>query len=90
MMDAHGYRWAKNRKRLLQDTCITVSKSTDKTLTETEWVKLQKHYRAILTRGEYPHGALERAAGHSAKTQRQTWQTGQIRCAQLVGTIQGA
>jgi hypothetical protein len=29
MVDAHGYRWAKNMKRLLQDTCITVSKSTD-------------------------------------------------------------
>jgi hypothetical protein len=52
MVDAHGYRWAKNMKRLLQDTCITVSKSADKTLTETEWVNLQKRYRTILTRGE--------------------------------------
>lgn len=52
MVDAHGYRWAKNMKRLLQDTCITVSKSTDKTLTAIELANLQKRYRAILTRGE--------------------------------------
>ena len=66
MVDAHGYRWAKNMKRLLQDTCITVSKSADKKLTTIELANLQKRYRAILTRGEYPHGALERAAGYSA------------------------
>lgn len=39
-------------KRLLQQTCIAVSKSTDKKLTETERANLQKRYRAILTRGE--------------------------------------
>jgi len=52
MVDAHNYRWAKNMKRLLQDTCITVSKSTDKKLTAIELANLQKRYRAILTRGE--------------------------------------
>jgi transposase len=52
IVDAHGYRWAKNMKRLLQATCIKVSKSTDKTLTTIEQANLQKRYRAILTRGE--------------------------------------
>jgi hypothetical protein len=52
IVDAHDYRWAKHMKRLLQQTCITVSKSADKKLTETELFNLQKRYRAILTRGE--------------------------------------
>ncbi|WP_404357144.1 IS66 family transposase [Methylotuvimicrobium sp. KM1] len=52
MVNAHGYRWAKNMKRLLQETCVTVSKSADKKLTVIELVNLQKRYRAILTRGE--------------------------------------
>ncbi len=52
IVDAHDYRWAKHMKRLLQQTCITVSQSADKKLTETELVNLQKRYRAILTLGE--------------------------------------
>lgn len=52
IVDAHDYRWAKQMKRLLQQTCIAVSKSADKKLTETERANLQKRYRAILTRGE--------------------------------------
>jgi transposase len=52
IVDAHGYRWARNMKRLLQETCITVSKRADKKLTEREQSNLQKRYRAILTRGE--------------------------------------
>lgn len=52
IVDAHGYRWAKHMKRLLQKACIKVTKSTDKKLTAIELINLQKHYRAILTRGE--------------------------------------
>ncbi len=52
IVDAHGYRWAKNMKRLLQESCVTVSKSADKKLTVIELTNLQKRYRAILTRGE--------------------------------------
>jgi len=52
IVDAHGYRWAKNMKRLLQQTCVTVSKNADKKLTVIELTNLQKRYRAILTRGE--------------------------------------
>jgi len=51
IVDVHDYRWAKQMKRLLQQTCIAVSKSTDKKLTKTELANLQKRYRAILTRG---------------------------------------
>jgi transposase len=39
-------------KRLLQQTCVTVSKNADKKLTVIELTNLQKRYRAILKRGE--------------------------------------
>jgi len=39
-------------KRLLQRTCISVSKNADKKLTTIELANVQKRYRAILTRGE--------------------------------------
>lgn len=39
-------------KRLLQETCKKVSKSTEKKLTDKELANLQKRYRNILTRGE--------------------------------------
>lgn len=52
IVDAHDYHWAKQMKRLLQQTCITVTQSADKKLTETEQANLQKRYRAILTCGE--------------------------------------
>lgn len=51
MVDAHGYRWASQMKRLLQQTCIAVSQSADKKLTDAELANLQKRYRTILTRG---------------------------------------
>jgi len=52
IMDAHNYRWAKNMKRLLQETCRSVSQSAEKKLTDKELMNLQKRYRNILTRGE--------------------------------------
>ena len=52
VVDAHGYRWARHMKRLLQETCITVSNNPDKKLSETALAKLQKRYRTILTQGE--------------------------------------
>lgn len=52
IVDAHGYRWAKNMKRLLQKTCREVSESKEKRLNEAEIAKLQKRYRCILTQGE--------------------------------------
>lgn len=52
VVDANGYRWASNMKRLLQQTCIAVSKSPEKKLNDKELANLQKRYRAILTRGE--------------------------------------
>jgi len=51
IVDANGYRWAANMKRLLQETCAKVSKRKKKKLTETEYRNLQKRYRNILTRG---------------------------------------
>lgn len=51
-VDAHGYGWARNMKRLLKDAAATVAKRQDKCLNAKELANLQKHYRAILTRGE--------------------------------------
>ncbi len=52
IVDANGYAWAANMKRLLQETCIEVARRKRKKLTQTEYKNLQKRYRNILTRGE--------------------------------------
>ena len=52
IVDANGYAWAANIKRLLQENCAIVAKRESKHLTEREYKKLQKRYRNILTRGE--------------------------------------
>lgn len=52
VVDANGYAWAANLKRLLQQTCSRVSRRKSKTLTRREYKNLQKRYRSILTRGE--------------------------------------
>jgi transposase len=52
IVEANGYAWAKNMKRLLQRTCARVSKRKRKRLTPREYDALQQHYRNILTRGE--------------------------------------
>ena len=52
IIDANGYAWAANMKRLLQATCSRVSKRKRKKLTQDEYKHLQKHYRTILTRGK--------------------------------------
>jgi hypothetical protein len=51
IFEANNYAWARNMKRLLQETCIKVSKSEEKKLTDKDLVNLQKRYRNILTRG---------------------------------------
>lgn len=52
VIDSNGYSWAKNLKRLLQQTCKRVSKSKRKNLTKKAYSNLQKNYRNILTRGD--------------------------------------
>jgi transposase len=52
IMDSNGYSWASNMKRLLQETCVIVSKRESKQLSDKEYKNLQKRYRNILTRGE--------------------------------------
>lgn len=52
IVDAQGYAWAKNMKRLLQQTCRLVARRQRKKLTRREYANLQKRYRNILTRGE--------------------------------------
>jgi hypothetical protein len=51
IVEADGYAWAKNMKRLLQQTCARVAKRQRKRLSPREYDKLQKHYRNIITRG---------------------------------------
>ena len=52
IVDANGYAWAANMKRLLQENCVIVAKRKKKKLTPGEYKNLQKRYRNILTRGE--------------------------------------
>jgi len=52
VIDSNNYAWAKNMKRLLQQTCAKVSKRKRKKLTALECKNLQKRYRNIITRGE--------------------------------------
>jgi len=52
IVDAEGYGWAANIKRLLQDTCARVARRKRKKLNRREYANLQKRYRNLLTRGE--------------------------------------
>ena len=52
VIESNHYAWAKNMKRLLQETCRKVSKNKQKKLTEKKYINLQKRYRNIITRGE--------------------------------------
>ncbi len=52
LVDANGYRWAANMKRLLHNTCTLVAKRKSKKLSPREYKKQQKRYRSILTLGE--------------------------------------
>lgn len=52
VIDSNQYKWAKNIKALLQETCKKVSSSKKKKLSKKEYASLQRRYRNILTRGE--------------------------------------
>lgn len=52
IVESNDYAWARNMKRLLQETCAKVSKREVKRLTDKELANLHKRYRNILTRGE--------------------------------------
>ena len=51
VIEANGYAWARNMKRLLQQTGARVAKRPSKQLSERQYKNLQKRYRNILTRG---------------------------------------
>lgn len=50
VIDSNQYRWARNIKKLLQETCRTVAEREEKCLTDKEYASLQRRYRNILTR----------------------------------------
>jgi len=52
VVETNGYSWAKNMKRLLKETCLIVSQSDVKRLSDKQYANLQKRYRNILTRGK--------------------------------------
>jgi len=52
IIDAHGYRWAKQMKRLLQRACKMVTHADEKCLDIQGYEKLQRIYKKILTRAE--------------------------------------
>jgi len=52
IIEADGYPWAKNMKRLLQETCVRVAQRKRKKISARQHENLQKRYRNILTRGE--------------------------------------
>ena len=52
IVDSNGYRWARNMKKLLQETCRKVAGRKEKCLGAKEYANLQKRYRNILTRGD--------------------------------------
>jgi len=52
VVESNGYAWAKNIKRLLQETCKKVSKNKQKKLSDNDYADLQKRFRNIITRGE--------------------------------------
>jgi hypothetical protein len=68
IVDANGYRWAGNMKRLLKETCKKVSTRKRKKLTAREYSDLQKRYRNIITRGEKELPAIpEKPSGQRGK-----------------------
>lgn len=52
VIESNDYAWAKNMKRLLQETCKAVSRRKAKKLSLNAYINLQKRYRNIMTRGE--------------------------------------
>lgn len=52
IVDANGYSWAKNMKKVLLETCKEISNRESRKLDDQEYTNLQKRYRNILTRGE--------------------------------------
>jgi len=52
IIEANQYRWARNMKRLLQETCKKVAKLDDKRISDKKYSNLQKRYRNIITRAE--------------------------------------
>lgn len=52
VIESNGYRWAKNMKALLKETCKSVAKSNNKKLSKKLYANLQKRYRNIITRGK--------------------------------------
>ena len=52
VIESNEYSWAMYMKKLLLETCNTVSKSKRKKLTKKAYANLQKRYRNIITRGE--------------------------------------
>jgi len=58
IVESNGYPWARNMKRLLQETCKQVANTEEKKLTPQAYANLQKRYRNIMTRGKHQLPAI--------------------------------
>jgi len=71
IMDSNEYKWAQRMKNLLQITAAKITKRKSKKLNKSEYKKLQKQYRTILTQGfkEMPEIPKKKTKGRTAKPQ---------------------
>ena len=67
IIEANGYAWARNMKRLLQETCIKVSASTEKKLGDNDLANVQKRYRNVLTGAKELPVILPKPSGKRGK-----------------------
>jgi len=66
IFEANGYAWARNMKRLLQETCIKVSNSEEKKLADKDLVNLQEALPS------YFNARCKRTTGDTAQAERKT------------------
>lgn len=68
VVESNDYQWAARMKRLLQETCQSVSASKEKTLTDRGYKRLQKRYRTIIAQGDKEMPAIpEKPSGQRGK-----------------------
>jgi hypothetical protein len=71
VIEANGYQWAKNIKKLLLEACKKVSKRKNKKLIEKDYASLQRRYRNILSRGKNELPAIpEKVSGQRGRMAR--------------------
>ena len=81
VVEANGYAWAANMKRLLQQTCARVAKRKSKKLNRREYKNLQKAL------SQYPDPRRKGTPAHPPTAKRQARPNRQIRRPQPLGAL---